>query len=114
MQTLFFDNSDYVVELLNIEFAKLRQSGLEGSLRHAERGIDLGKRVTLKFEENKRTDGIELTPIPKDAWSWEEIREIQIRINERAYERVGERGWFGTRYNADAKVDIKIVQGYTE
>ena len=112
MQALFFDNSDYLIEVLDEEFLKLRESRLETSLIHAYERTDMGKRVTLEFKENEGTDGIKLIILPKNAQSWEEIQRIQIKIDEEAYQQVRKRGLFGTRYTGGAKIDIQIVPAY--
>lgn len=114
MQALFFENSDYLIEVLTEEFLGLHESRLETSLRHAYEGTDMGKVVSLELMENEGFDGIELIRLPKNAKSWEEIQRIKVKINNRAYQYVIERGIFGTRYNADAKIDIQIVPEYTE
>ncbi len=112
MQALFFDNMDYLIEVLDKEFLKLQESRLETSLRHAYEGTDMRKGVSLELMENEGYDGIELKHLPVDAQSWEEIEHVRIRINDRAYLYVRARGKFGTRYS-DAKIDIQIVPEYT-
>ena len=62
--------------------------------------------VTLEYGENNGPDGIDLKYIPKNPNSWESILEISVKINDRTYNHILERGSFGTRYNGSDKIQI--------
>ena len=112
MRAVFFENMDYLLQVLEEEFKKLPSNPLEASLRPAFSEGDLGKRVVLEFEDNSQPDGIDLRYLPENAQSFDEIKEIRVRMNGRAYQLIQARRKFGTRYNGSEKVDIEIVSNY--
>ncbi len=110
-----FDGQDYILMLQreNQELLQLKQGNkLTAKLTRPWGGGDLDKIATLELKENTEIDGIELKYIPENADNWEAIEEVRIRLNNRAYSFIGERGEFGTRYNGSDK--IRIVNSYPE
>ena len=103
-----FDGQDYMI-MLNKEKSELqglRQGGLEAPLTEHCGDKDLGKIVSLELADNNGSDGIGLKYLPDGAESWEAIQRVQVRMNERAYNHVEERGQFGTRYGMGDKIEI--------
>jgi len=96
--TLYLDSTEQELEELKIE-------RIQTQLNRAFSDEDLGKLVSLEFGENKGPDGIELKYFPENE-SWEKVKEIRVKINERAYNHVQEKGSFGTRYNGSDKIEI--------
>ncbi len=110
-----FDGQDYMLmlERRTQELQRLREGKLEAPLKQAwEPDKDLGKVVTLELANTNAIDGIELKYLPEGAESWEAIRRVEVKVNERAYSHVGRHGQFGTRYNGSDK--IEIVNGFPE
>jgi hypothetical protein len=105
-----FDGQDYFLFLAsNTELQKLQQEKIESRLIQAwQPDNDLGKIISLELAENKGMDGIELKHLPDGAKSWEAIQEVQIKINNRAYNHIAQHRQFGTRYNGSDKVEIII------
>lgn len=103
-----FDGQDYMLMLdkKTREFQGLRQGRLEAPLTEHWEDKDLGKIVSLELADNNGSDGIELEYLPDGAESWEAIQRVQVKMNERAYGYVRERGQFGTRYNGSDKIEI--------
>lgn len=104
-----FDGQDYFLfldkkkkELLEVK----KKVKLKTRLTKPFRGVELGKLVTLEYGENNGPDGIDLKYIPKNPNSWESILEISVKINDRTYNHILERGSFGTRYNGSDKIQI--------
>ncbi len=88
------------------ELQGLRQGKLEAPLTEHWGGKDLGKIVSLEIADNDGSDGIELKYLPEDAENWDAIQRVQVKMNERAYDYVGERGQFGTIFDGSNKIDI--------
>ena len=88
------------------ELEELRQKKLEAQLTEAWGDEDLGKLVTLELIDNNGPDGIELTYFPENPESWEAIQRVQVRVNERVYSHIKQRGGFGTRYGMGDKIEI--------
>ena len=103
-----FDGQDYMLMLdkKTQELQGLRQRKLEAPLTEHWGDKDLGKLVSLELADNSGSDGIELKHLPESAKSWEAIKIIQVKVNERAYNFIKERGNFGTRYNGSDKIEI--------
>ena len=103
-----FDGQDFTLYLdkNNQELQQLRNTSLQARLQTPFGGEDLGKIVTLRFGENKGNDGIELKYLPEGTSGWENIQEVKVTINDRAYGYVQQRGSFGTRYNGSDKIEI--------
>ena len=87
-----------------------RGKKLEASLTQPFDGEDLGKIVSLEFSENNAIDGIELRYLPEGAESWKEIQRVQVKVNDRAYNHIKQRGQFGTRYSGLGD-KIEILNG---
>tara|TARA_Y100000310_G_scaffold249029_1_gene255037 strand:- start:393 stop:740 length:348 start_codon:yes stop_codon:yes gene_type:complete len=103
-----FDGEDYML-MLDIEtqeLQRLRQEKFEAPLTEHWGGEDLDKTVSLEFEDNNGMDGIELKYLPEGVMGWEAIKRVQVKVNERAYNHIRERGQFGTRYNGSDKIEI--------
>ena len=103
-----FDGQDYMLMLdkKTQELQGLRQKRLEAPLTEHFGDKDLGKVVSLELADNTGSDGIELKYLPEGAESWEAIQIVQVKVNERAYGHVRERGQFGTRYGMGDKIEI--------
>jgi len=103
-----FDGQDYmlILDRKTQELQGVRQGKLEAPLTEHWGDKDLGKLVSLELADNNGSDGIELKYLPEGAESWEAIQRVQVRINERAYSHVRERGQFGTRYGMGDKIEI--------
>ncbi len=108
-----FDGQDYML-ILNRDLEELSQlhlgKTLEASLTQPFDGEDLGKIVSLEFLENDAIDGIELKYLPDGAESWKTIQRVQVKINDRAYSHIEQRGQFGTRYSGLGD-KIEILNG---
>lgn len=105
-----FDEQDYML-ILDRDTQELEQlyqkQTLETPLTQPFDGEDLGKIVSLALSENNVIDGIQLKYLPDKAQNWETILRIEIKINERAYNHIKQRGQFGTRYDSlGNKIDI--------
>ncbi|MBU0930147.1 MAG: hypothetical protein KJ623_03700 [Nanoarchaeota archaeon] len=110
-----FDGQDYMLflEKGSNELLRLENEKFEAPLKQAwEPENDLGKLVTIELAENGAMDGIELKYFPEDAGSFDEIKNIQVKLNRGAYKQVVKYGQFGTRYNCSDKVEI--INGYSE
>lgn len=108
-----FDGQDYML-VLDRGAEELRQlrfgETLEAPLTQPFDGEDLGKMVAVEFAETDAIDGIELNYLPNGARSWGAIERVQIKINQRAYGYVEQRGQFGTRYDGLGN-KIEILNG---
>ncbi len=110
-----FNGQDYtlMLERRTQELQRLGQGKLEAPLKQAwEPDKDLGKVVSLELADTDAIDGIELKYLPNSAESWEAIRRVEVKMNERAYSHVRQHGQFGTRYNGSDK--IEIVHGFPD
>jgi hypothetical protein len=110
-----FDGQDHTImlERASHELLQLKQGKkLTAKLTRPWGGAEWDKIASLELKENKAIDGIELMYLPEDAENWEVIEQVRVRLNNRAYNFIEERGEFGTRYNGEDK--IKIVNGYPE
>ena len=103
-----FTGQDYLLFLdkENSELQRLRKERFEAKLTFQGERKDLDKIVSIELADNNAIDGIELKYLPSDAESWEAIKRVQVKINERAYKHVEQRGVFGTRYNGSDKIEI--------
>ena len=79
---------------------------LEALLEQPYDEKSLKKVVSLELASNEAIDGIELKYLPEEAENWEEIKKVQVKLNDWAYNHVMQRGQFGTRYNGSDKIDI--------
>src|SRR5271157_6016175 len=87
------------------ELQKLRQGKrLEANLMSD--GKDSGKLVSLELAENDGKYGIKLRHMPDDAESWERVREVQVKVNKRAYRNIINSGHFGIKYDGLYEVEI--------
>ena len=103
-----FDGQDYslMLDKEEKELQRLKQEKFEAPLVEHWGSKDLGKVVSLELADNTGNDGIELKYLPEDAENWEAIQRVQVKINEKAYNYVNERGRFGTRYGGGDKIEI--------
>jgi len=103
-----FDGQDYtlILDKAQGELRRLKEASLETQLKDHWSDQNLDKKVILQLGENNGPDGIELAYTPENAVSWEAIQEVNVTINENAYDFVRQRGEFGTRYNGSDKIMI--------
>ncbi len=103
-----FDGQDYMLILDRNaeELTRLRQGKLEAHLTEPWEDKNLGKVVSLELADNGGNDGIELKYLPDCARGWEAIKIVQVKVNERTYGYIRERGQFGTRYGIGDKIEI--------
>ncbi len=103
-----FDKQDYQITLQGADnnILRLPSGKLTATLEEHGSFENLGKVVRLELVENKGTDGIELQYLPEGTGGWNEVEEILVRMNNSAYQKVRERGKFGTRYNGSDKIEI--------
>ncbi len=88
------------------EFESVKKGPLKASLQ--EKGKDLGKLVTLTFGGTVDFEGIDLFYEPKNPASFDDIKAINVTINDKAYNRVLMEKQFGTRYDGANKVSVVI------
>ena len=96
-----FDGRDYMLLLdrETNELQKLRHGKLESTLMDLD-GNDVGKIVTLEHANNDAIDGILVSYLPENPHNWEAIKQVAVKINQRAHNYIIEQKTFGTRYDA--------------
>ena len=104
-----FDGQDYTFYLdqKENELERVRTQSLEAQLVKPFGQGDWGKRAVLEFGENNGSDGIRLEFFPPEAEGvFDRITEVRVKMNQRAWDYVRERGQFGTRYLGGDKIEI--------
>lgn len=99
---------DYIIilEKEKQELPSLRKGVQLEAVLFGDGGKSLDKKVIVRtIADTDNFDGIDIEYVPKHK-GWSNVREIRVRLNQAALDRIESLGRFGTRYDGSNMIDI--------